>query len=132
MQCSCLQLKYNTNYLFFHAWNVHHISLNALDYIHWIIYKIYILSLIPIGFLNAPFHYTVLILLFFSFFRVLHLSDRSSTVSTREKPFPWKVPAVSLLNIKSCDCCEAVLFSSCLRATAGGETINMAGKVELG
>lgn len=43
---------------------------------------------------------------------------------------PWKVPAVSLLSLKSSDCCEAVLFSSRPRATAGGEVINMAGKVE--
>lgn len=50
----------------------------------------------------------------------------------RETPFPWKVPAVSLLRLKSFDCCEAGLFSSRLRANAGGEVINMAGKVELG
>lgn len=52
-------------------------------------------------------------------------------MSTRENPLPRKVPAVSLLSIKSFDCCEAVLFSPCLRATAGGEVINMAEKVEL-
>lgn len=49
-----------------------------------------------------------------------------------ENPFPWKDPAVSLLSLKGFDCCEAALFSSCPRATAGGEIINMAGKVKLG
>lgn len=46
--------------------------------------------------------------------------------------FPWKDPAVGLLSLKGFDCCEADLFSSCPRATTGGEIINMAGKVKLG
>lgn len=49
-----------------------------------------------------------------------------------KKPFPWNAAAVGLLSLKGSDCCEAALFPSCLRATAGGEIINMAGKVKLG
>lgn len=49
-----------------------------------------------------------------------------------KNPFPWNDPAVGLLSLKGCDCCEAALFPSCPRATAGGEIINMAGKVKLG
>lgn len=49
-----------------------------------------------------------------------------------KSPFPWTDPAVGLLSLKGSGCCEAALFPSCPRATAGGEIINMAGKVKLG
>lgn len=49
-----------------------------------------------------------------------------------KNPFPWNNPAVGLLSLKGSDSCEAALFPSRPRATAGGEIINMAGKVKLG
>lgn len=137
MQCSCLILqlrtnfKYNNIYLLFSCLGF--VTSQPLFIKCIALYFLIISVLLKLSvFQNAIFRCTLEICLFFSFVRVLHSSNRSLTVSTRENLFPWKVPAVSLLSLKSFDCCEVVLFSSCPRAAAGGEVINMAGKMELG
>lgn len=56
-------------------------------------------------------------------------SNRSLTVTTVGLRFLGKIPALGSSGLKGSDCCEAGLFSSRPRATAGGEIINTAGKV---
>lgn len=59
-------------------------------------------------------------------------SNRSLTVTTMGLRFLGKIPTLGLSTLKGSDCCEADLFSSRPRATAGGKIINTAGKVKRG
>lgn len=85
VEALAMRLSDNYNIHFFHVWYLQLLNCTVkciVLYLHYI------------------FHCTFEITLFFSIARVQQSSNRSLTMSKREDPFSWKVPAVCIFESK--------------------------------